>query len=192
MYMKRKHRHFSRHTEIHHLYETNQNFVCINPMNIYSLVNDYIGDFDDYLQRKLNEPFIRAVSAAKMPDEHWYKTRKMIDYINTNIVDIQIARCMTNSHNRRFCKFNTMKRVLHSPIAYIKPICKMEETNMRMNHEFYRNTDTDFMIYRSLRYLEIQRNIDSFPIHTGFIEKDDNFCMAISAGFRKILKNKTR
>jgi hypothetical protein len=49
----------------------------------------------------------------------------------------------------------------------------------------------EYMAYRRLRHLEIQRKIDTFKIHTLFkdtIEKSS--CMTISAGFRKILQRK--
>lgn len=172
--MKRKWLHSRKHNQIHEIYETNEYFGQDNPMNAHYLANDY-------------------------------KKRKIIEYINSNIWDIQL-----NTSNRNYSLFssskvyalNTSRRI--RPLLQKNPIMKRiyralysfgerdTTINRRINYEFYRNIDADFMKYRRLRYLEKQRAIDSFKIHTVFNEIDDNFCMTLSTGFRKILKKKAR
>ena len=176
--MKRKRLYSRTHNQIHQIYETNEHFMYDNPMNAYYLANDY-------------------------------KKRKIIEYINANMEEVQLKRvkrkyslfASSNMYalnssirirprSRHLVQENPIRRPCHRILDSFGNIINRQ---WKINYAFYRNNDTaDFMKYRQLRYLEKQRAIDRFKIHTIFNEPDNNFCMTLSAGFRKILKKKAR
>lgn len=176
--MKRRWLHLQTHNQIHEIYETNEHFVYDNPMNAYYLANDY-------------------------------KKRKIIEYINANIHEVQLKRVKLNYSlfvSSNVYALNSSRRIRPRPRPLVQEnpnrlpchrilysFGNIINEQRQINYEFYRNNDTaEFMKYRQLRYLEKQRAIDNFKIHTIFNEPDNKFCMTLSAGFRKILKRKAQ
>lgn len=66
------------------------------------------------------------------------------------------------------------------------------ERPVRRTFSLYKHgNSTEYIVYRRLRNLEMQRKIDTFKIHTLFKDTiEESTCMTISAGFRKILQRK--
>ena len=163
--MKRKRLYSRTHNQIHEIYEINDHFMYDNPMNAYYLANDY-------------------------------KKWKIIEYINANMEEVQLKRVKRNYSlfaGSNVYALNSSMRIRPRPrYRILDSFGNIINRQWQINYAFYRNIDADFMKYRQLRYLEKQRAIDSFKIHTIFNEPDNNFCMILSAGFRKILKKKAR
>jgi len=113
------------------------------------------------------------------------KKRAIIDYINSDIHEIELLP-------RKKCRLKWVEKMKYVVLQRCrKKLNVLEYSGRRISYSVYKNTDSDYMKYRCLRNLEIQRKIDTFPIHAYFKDTiETSSCMTISTGFRKILKRK--
>jgi len=116
-----------------------------------------------------------------LPDD--MKKRAIIDYINSGIDEIELVP-------RKKCRLKGVEKMKYAVLhRCIKKINVLAYSGRRISYSIYKNADSDYRKYRCLRNLEIQRKIDTFPIHTVFKDRlEESICITISAGFRKILK----